>query len=285
MRYSPLTQITRSNVTRLQVAWSFHTQDVQPGDAQTRRSGFESTPLVVDGTLYVTTPFNRIIALDPDTGRERWTYDPRIDLHADYGDGLINRGLATWLDRTASAKEPCRRRLVEATLDARLVAIDAASGLPCQSFGERGAVSLRGVAGFEQGAYHMTSPPVVVDDVVVIDLDRGTIRWQVPLGSLQPLVGSEPRVPPGSVSLGGSIVTASGLVFIAGTIDPYLRAFDIETGRELWKGELPAAGHATPITYQLRSGGKQYVVVAAGGHAKISEERLGDALIAFALGR
>ena len=65
------------------------------------RGGFETTPLVVDGTLYLTTGFNRVIALDPETGRERWTYDPFVELQGDYGDGLINRGVATWLDPAA----------------------------------------------------------------------------------------------------------------------------------------------------------------------------------------
>jgi quinoprotein glucose dehydrogenase len=71
-------------------------------------------------------------------------------------------------------------------------------------------------------------------------------------------------------------------VFVAGTaFDPHLRAFDIETGRQLWSADLPAAGHATPMTYQIH--GKQYVVIAAGGHAKLTEESLSDALVAFAL--
>jgi glucose dehydrogenase len=78
-------------------------------------------------------------------------------------------------------------------------------------------------------------------------------------------------------------VTAGGLVFIAGTIDPYLRAFDSESGKELWKGALPASGHATPMTYAVSTTGKQYVVIAAGGHPKIPEEPVGDALVAFAL--
>jgi len=76
-------------------------------------------------------------------------------------------------------------------------------------------------------------------------------------------------------------VTAGGIAFIAGTFDPFLRAFDIENGRELWKGQLPASGHATPMTYKV--GGRQYVVIAAGGHPKITEERVSDALVAFAL--
>ncbi|MDQ1693268.1 MAG: quinoprotein glucose dehydrogenase, partial [Acidobacteriaceae bacterium] len=68
---------------------------------------------------------------------------------------------------------------------------------------------------------------------------------------------------------------------IAGTTDPHIRAFDLKTGKELWKAELPASANATPMTYQVR--GKQYVVVAAGGHQGITEEKQGDALVAFAL--
>ena len=81
---------------------------------------------------------------------------------------------------------------------------------------------------------------------------------------------------------GGPIVTAAGLVFIASALDNYLRAFDIDTGAELWKGRLPAGGQAMPMTYRLRPGGKQYVVIAAGGHGK-QPTTLGDSLVAFAL--
>src|SRR5438093_12454802 len=70
MRHSPLTQITRANVSSLRVAWTYHTGDISDGRSGARRSGFETTPIVVDGTLYLTTPFNRVIALDPETGRE-----------------------------------------------------------------------------------------------------------------------------------------------------------------------------------------------------------------------
>jgi quinoprotein glucose dehydrogenase len=77
-------------------------------------------------------------------------------------------------------------------------------------------------------------------------------------------------------------VTAGGLVFVAAAMDNYLRAFDIETGAELWKGRLPAGGQAAPMTYRLRSGGKQFVVIAAGGHGKLGT-KLGDSLVAFAL--
>jgi len=119
--------------------------------------------------------------------------------------------------------------------------------------------------------------------LVAVDMRDGKIRWQVPLGSMENFGGHHAGVPPGSINLGGPITTAGGIVFIAGTFDPYLRSFDTETGRELWKGILPASGHATPMTYKLTAKGKQYVVVAAGGHPKLSEESLGDALVAFAL--
>jgi len=119
--------------------------------------------------------------------------------------------------------------------------------------------------------------------LVAVDMTEGKIRWQVPLGSIQMSGPRNPALPAGSPSLGGPIVTAGGLIFIAGTFDPSLRAFDVETGKELWKAELPASGHATPMTYQLGLKGKQYVVIAAGGHAKIREEPQSDALVAFTL--
>ena len=607
MRYSPLTQINRENVANLKVAWIFHTGDISDGSGGKKRSGFETTPILVDGTLFFTTPFNRVIALDPETGKQLWSYDPKIDQTLGYGDGLINRGVATWLDPSRDSKQPCRRRIYEATLDARLIAIDAATGKPCEDFGNSGQVSLTNVPGYRPGWYHMTSPPTVIDDLVVIgsaiddnqraampagvvrafdartgtlrwswdpipttpsdvnatssnkkiepqtgaanawsimtidpqrdlifiptgsaspdyfgglrpgdnkwansvvalhaktgkiawgfqlvhhdlwdydtasppllatlrhngqdvpvviqgnktgflyvlnrdngapvfpveerrvppsdvpgeaasptqpfptappplspqrislddawgptaqdretcrtwiktlrnegiftppslqgslivpgniggmtwsgyafdpqhsllfvntnnlvakiklipraefarresrtedgeyspqtgtpyglfrrflqspsdmpciappwgmlsavDMVEGKIRWQVPLGSMQDFGGKQPPIPPGSINLGGPIVTAGGLVFIAGTFDPFLRAFDIETGKELWKAQLPASGHATPMTYRSASG-KQFVVIAAGGHPKITEESLSDALVAFTL--
>jgi quinoprotein glucose dehydrogenase len=608
-RYSPLAQINRDNVAKLKVAWVFHTGDISDGSGRPKRSGLETTPILVDGTLYLTTPFNRVFAVDPETGKQLWVYDPMIELAGNYGDGLINRGVATWLDASRAKGKPCRRRIFEATLDARLIALDGATGDPCMDFGNRGQISLRDVARYIPGQYHMTSPPAVIDDLVVVgsaiddnarvdmpsgvvrafdartgalrwkwdplppndpdsntsatsaarkvwrtgaanawsvmvvdperdlvfvptgspspdyyggmrvgddkwadsvvalraktgelawgfqlvhhdlwdydtasppllatlqlegksvpvviqgnktgflyvlnrdtgvpvfpveerpvpqsdvpgevtsptqpfplappalvpqmlsatgawgitpedrdycrerikklrndglfsppslqgslsdpgnvggmnwsgyafdaqrslllvnannlaaemgviaadkywdavdkntgdleytqqsgapygmfraflsakahrlpcapppwgtltavDMAQGTIRWQVPLGSFAP---NNPMVPLGALSLGGPIVTAGGLVFIAGTvIDTAIRAFDVETGKVLWEAQLPTAGGATPMTYQVRPGGKQFLVIAAGGHPKITEEKQTDEVVAFTL--
>ena len=165
-RFSPLRQVNQTNVAKLKLAWTFHTGDIADGK-DGPRSGLETTPLFIDGRLYLTTPFNRVIALDPTTGRQLWAFDPKIDHSLWYGDGFINRGVAAWRNPEAG-QGACGLRLFEATLDARLIAVDAATGRACADFGRGGEVDLRGVANYLPGAYHMTSPPAVIDGVVVI---------------------------------------------------------------------------------------------------------------------
>jgi quinoprotein glucose dehydrogenase len=596
-RYSPLTQIDKTNVSRLQVVWEYHTGDASDGTGGRRKSAFETTPIVVYGTLYFSTPFNRVIALDPETGREKWSFDPKVDLRGPYSEGLINRGVTPWTDPEKAESQACGRRLFLATIDARLIALDAAMGLPCADFGVGGQIDLtRGIPNItRRGEYEETSAPAVVDDLVVVgsaiadndrvkspsgvvrafdartgalrwswhpiaeaiaptgagnvwstisvdarrglvflptgsaspdyhgfkrpgdntwansvvalsartgelawgfqlvhhdlwdydtasqpilatlrrngadvpvviqgsktgnlfvldretgrpifgveerpvarsdadgeesaptqpfplappplvpqrlsaddawgptpedreacrariesqrsegiftppsvrgtvvlpgnlggmnwssgafdpghqvfvtnvvnlpmevhliprdryeaaekaagefraevspqhgtpfgmsrqvlrspsglpcnpppwgslvavDLTAGNIRWSVPLGTTADLLAKAPAVR-GTPNLGGPIVTAGGVVLVAAAMDNYLRAFDIDTGAELWKGRLPAGGQATPMTYRLRPDGKQFVVIAAGGHGKLGT-KLGDSLMAFAL--
>lgn len=161
-RYSPLTGIRRENVARLEVAWTYRT-----GDAYTptvgRPTAHEATPILVGDQLVLNTPLGRVIALDPTTGRERWRFDAEVPRDKGWGD-YGSRGVALW-------ERGAQRRLFVATIDARLVAIDAATGTRVTTFGERGEVDLRkGLrvppTGFAD--YAMTSPPAVVRDVVVV---------------------------------------------------------------------------------------------------------------------
>jgi quinoprotein glucose dehydrogenase len=599
-RYSRLTEIDKNNVARLKVAWEHHTGDVSDGSGNRRKSAFEGTPIVANSTMYLSTPFNRVIALDPETGQETWSFDPKIDLQTPYSEGLINRGVTLWADSGRAEGDACYRRIFLATIDARLFALDAATGRPCSDFGAAGQVDLtQGIPNIKRrGEYQETSAPAVAADLVIVgssiadndrvdspsgavrafdartgklrwswnpiaesltptgagnawstlsvdaerelvfvptgaaspdyhgfkrpgdnkwansvvalsartgelvwgyqlvhhdlwdydtaaqpvlatlrrngvmtpvviqgnktgslfvlhretgtpifgveeravpksdvegleasptqpfpllppplapqrlspddawgmtpqdrdgcraqmrslrsegiytppsvqgtiafpgnlggmnwsggafdpehqlfvtnvnnlpmevhliprdryeqverasrqdhfppevspqhgtphgmsrrvlrapsgvpcnpppwgslvaaDLASGAVRWNVPFGTAADVAPEGVSLPPGSPSLGGPIITAGGLVFIAGAMDNYLRAFDIDTGAELWKGRLPAGGQATPMTYRLRPDGKQFVVIAAGGHGKLGT-KLGDSLIAFAL--
>jgi quinoprotein glucose dehydrogenase len=165
-RSSPLIQVTRDNVRRLAPAWTYRTGDFERSTAATR---FEATPLMVDGTLYLSTPFGRAIALDPATGRERWSYDARTPATADFGDPA-SRGVSTWVDPQAKPSAPCRRRIYLPTLDARIIALDSRTGAPCRDFGRGGTVSLRDDlrnAPSYTGEYELTSPPAVIRGMVV----------------------------------------------------------------------------------------------------------------------
>jgi quinoprotein glucose dehydrogenase len=115
-----------------------------------------------------------------------------------------------------------------------------------------------------------------------IDMHDGHVLWEVPLGTTEDLMPFSEYVlgKTGTPNLGAPIVTAGGLVFIGAAMDDYLRAFDAKTGAELWRGRLPAGGQATPMTYSWK--GRQYVVIAAGGHAKLDTKR-GDMVVAYAL--
>jgi quinoprotein glucose dehydrogenase len=125
-----------------------------------------------------------------------------------------------------------------------------------------------------------TKPPW--GTLLAVDTASGQVQWEVPLGTVRDLAPVPLPIRWGTPSLGGPIVTQGGLVFIAAAMDNYLRAFDLETGKELWKGRLPAGGQATPMAYRLGEGGRQFVVIAAGGHGRMGTD-IGDSLVAFAL--
>ncbi len=118
--------------------------------------------------------------------------------------------------------------------------------------------------------------------LLAIDLNKGERLWEVPLGSTRDMAPFPLWFDWGVPNMGGSVLTATGLIFIGATTDNYLRAFDIKTGEKLWEDRLPGGGQATPMTFRLREGGKQYVVIGAGGH-KYLGTTLSDALVAYTL--
>jgi len=126
-----------------------------------------------------------------------------------------------------------------------------------------------------------TKPPW--GTLTAVDLRTARSLWEVPLGSTEDLAPFfVPTRTLGTPTAGGPILTAGGLIFVGAAMDNYLRAFNVETGREIWKGRLPAGGQATPMTYLAGADNRQFVVIAAGGHGKLGT-RQGDAVVAFAL--
>jgi len=161
-RFSPLDHIRRENVASLEVAWTFRTGDAYKPE-RGRPTAFEATPLHVDDTLYLSTPLGRVIALDPVTGQPRWAFDGKAPRDKGYGD-FASRGVSSW-------RRGNERRIFLATIDARLIALDAKTGQPIPSFGEQGTVDLRkGLriqpVGFAD--YQVTSPPAIIGDTVVV---------------------------------------------------------------------------------------------------------------------
>jgi quinoprotein glucose dehydrogenase len=189
-RYTPLNQINRDNVAYLEVAWEYHTGDFSDGSDGRPETTFQATPILVEDVLYLATVYGRVIALDPETGAEIWTYDPGVDPTIDRGE-FANRGVTYWRDAGDIQGQTCARRIFVATIGARLVAVDATNGTPCADFGHAGQVDLsRGVDLAEYQAdtreYGVTSPPVVIGDLVIVGsaigdnrsatLERGIVR-------------------------------------------------------------------------------------------------------------
>ena len=253
-RWSPLADITRENVGSLALAWQVSTHDLEHGKkdegpregcakCHTGATKFEATPVVAEGVLYLSTALNRVLALDPATGRQLWRFDPKLALNIERNEGFVSRGVALWRDARAIGAMACAKRVFFATVDARLFALDANDGRPCTTFGTDGMVRLDlGVGKVQVGQYGVTSPPVVIGDVVVVgsaigdnrlvEMEHGTVRaydartgaerwaWDpIPRSSVTP--GYESWSPEGARKTGAanawaplSVDSARGLVFI-----------------------------------------------------------------------
>lgn len=168
-KFSSLAEINRDNVRNLKRVWTFQEPDTVSSNAAPRFRD-EAVPIEVDGKLFVCLANNTIVALDAEDGHLLWRHDPRVDLTG-VPTGIC-RGVAYYATAAASGaktQDPCARRILFATLDARLMAIDAETGQACEDFGQRGEVSLKvGLGPVPQGQYYQTSPPIVVDGLAVI---------------------------------------------------------------------------------------------------------------------
>ena len=161
--FSALADITPANVATLEVAWTHRSGDHADGSGRTRATYFQATPLAVNGRLYYCTPFQRVFALDPDTGAELWQFDPRVKTLTGEGPYPLNcRGVSYWEDDRAAPGAFCGKRIFYGTSDSELIALDADSGRPCDGFGSGGRVDLRKDLDEPRAwAAYPTSPPLV----------------------------------------------------------------------------------------------------------------------------
>jgi quinoprotein glucose dehydrogenase len=232
--YSAADQINVQNVAELEVAWVHHSGDVRAGganalDAEARldqlpNSAFVVTPIVVDDLLYYCTPFNRVFALNPRDGKERWHFDPVVDMSKE---PVTNcRGVSSW-----QSPEPggatCDHRILLGTLDGRLIALDGATGERCPDFGKNGEIDLSaGLSAHDAPEYSITSAPAILGESVITgamvadswradvpsgvvrayDVRTGAFRWgwnSVPPG--KPTVDEQGRYVAGTTNVWSTI--------------------------------------------------------------------------------
>jgi quinoprotein glucose dehydrogenase len=167
-RYSPLDDIDRHNVDSLEVAWRHRSGDFSDGSGEWTYTSLQVSPLMVGGYLYYCTPFGRVFALNAETGLEHWVFDPDVKNKRSGLYPALCRGVAVW-QQDGDGAGPCRRRILYGTRDAELIALDAETGRPCESFGQGGRVALKeGIEGARPWEYYPTSPPYVIGNVAVI---------------------------------------------------------------------------------------------------------------------
>lgn len=246
--YTAAAQLTKDNVDGLQVAWMHRSGDFREGvitgvdgfDASGQAaSAFVNTPIVVRDTLYYCTPFNRVFALHPATGAERWRFDPGVNIDEEH---LTNcRAVSSWVDAEAQPGDPCAHRIILPTLDGRIFALDGATGKRCPGFSDNGEIDL--TAGLtEHGAkeYGITSAPAILGDALITgayvldsfradvpsgvvrayDLRNGAFRW-----------GWNP-VPPGAepVDADGNFIPGTTNVWSTISVDAERNLVIVPTG-------------------------------------------------------
>ncbi len=184
-RFSSAAQITTNNVGDLDVAWKFSTGDVAAKAEAMRRAIPEATPILVDDKLVFCTPFNDVIALDPGSGEQRWRFDADIDLDQRPANQFVCRGVTHWRD--VGAEGFCASRIFMGTNDSRLVALDTGTGQLCPGFGVNGEIKIDpGMELVWPGEFQITSPPVVIDGIVVVgSAISDNVRREAPRGVIR----------------------------------------------------------------------------------------------------
>ena len=168
-KYSPLSQIAPDNVGTLEKVWEVHTGDVSDGSGDTPATVWSATPVYANETLYIGTPFYRILALDPATGAERWSFDTRSTLEALTQPALKNRGVAYWEADDPVPGEPCQKIVYIGTMDARLFAVDADAGTLCEGFAEGGVLDVnRWNTVNDRWPLSLLQPPTVAGDRLIL---------------------------------------------------------------------------------------------------------------------
>lgn len=248
LKYSPLNQITPQNAQKLDVAWHYHTGDLK-GPNDPGEFTYEMTPIKVGNLLYLCTPHDIVIALDPVTGKQVWRFDPQVKVSGTQH--MSCRGVSYYDTAAAPGSPPsppraadCSTRLFLATNDARLIALDALSGKLCGDFGTRGEVNLTPqYPGYQEGWYQFTSAPLVTKGLVVLA---------------------------GSIFDNRAVKMPSGVV----------RAFDGKTGKLVWNFDPGNPDQTAPI-----AAGQHYSLSSPNSWStSAADEKLGMIYIPFGMG-
>ena len=217
LRFSSLKQITRDNVSKLDVAWTYHTGDVRDAEKDATEYTFEATPLKVNNSVYFCTPHNEVHALNPETGALKWKYQPAKDAsylqqHQTCRGVSYYDGSTAQADTTASQPAICRKRIYNASNDARLIALDADTGKLCADFGNNGVVDLHA--------------------------NMGTVRPHALMQTAAPLVAGN------LVIVGGSVMDNG---YNSGNPSGVIRAYDALSGRLVWNFDPANPENTQPI--------------------------------------
>jgi quinoprotein glucose dehydrogenase len=248
LKYSPLAQITPANADKLQVAWQYHTGDLKRTDDPGEFT-YEMTPIKVGNLLYLCTPHDIVIALDPVTGKQVWRFDPKVKVSGTQH--MSCRGVSYYDTAAAPGSPPqpprapdCSTRIFLATNDARLIALDALSGRLCGDFGNKGQLSTwAGMPFYKEGWYQFTSAPLVTHGLVVLA---------------------------GSIYDNMSDTMPSGVV----------RAYDAKTGKLVWNFDPGNPGSTAPI----RPGQHYSASSPNSWSTSAADEQLGLIYIPFGMG-